>query len=288
MSYYPEQQRSPGRVSRRRRNSSSVWKIRLLIAGAIMLFSTISYYNSGTANPVTGESQLVGGMTPAQEIEIGRSAARGMIQQHGGITPDERAGMLVSQVGKRIENALYQRLQRDGINMPYTFDFYLLADRRAVNAFALPGGQVFITEALFRRMNDEGQLAGVLGHEMGHVLERHGVERMAQGNFFQRVAGAAGVGFDSARLAQGFLNTVGMKHGRKAELESDRWGVELMVLTGYHPEHMLEVMNILEETSAGGAPPEFMSSHPKPANRKKYIREVIADRFPNGLPPGLR
>jgi predicted Zn-dependent protease len=61
-----------------------------------------------------------------------------------------------------------------------------------------------------------------------------------------------------------------------------------MVLTGYHPEHMLDVMDILKDAAAGGAPPEFMSSHPKPENRQKYIREVIADRFPGGLPPGLK
>ena len=89
-------------------------------------------------------------------------------------------------------------------------------------------------------------------------------------------------------MADAALGTLGKSYGREAELESDRWGVELMALSGYHPEHMLEVMNILKEASAGGAPPEFMSSHPKPENRQKYIREVIAEKFPNGLPPGLK
>lgn len=286
MSYYPEQQQP----RRRRRQSFSGLKIRLIMAAGIMLFSVVSYYSSGTVNPVTGEKQLVGGLTPAQEVEIGRSAAYQMIQQHGGITSDSRAGSQMAQLGKRIENALYQRLQRDGIPMPYTFDFHLLADRRAINAFALPGGQIFITEALYNRLTHPGQLVGVLGHEIGHVIERHGVERMAQGGFFQRIAGAAGVaggGRSSAGLANAALNSIGMSYGRQAELESDRWGVELMVLMDFHPEHMLEVMEILKEASGAGSTPEFMSSHPKPENRQKYIREVIAERFPDGLPPGL-
>ena len=140
-------------------------------------------------------------------------------------------------------------------------------------------------------MTHEGQLAGVLGHEIGHVIERHGAERMASGKLFQRIAGAAGVAggdISTAQMASSALNVVSMGYGRKAELESDRWGVELMVLAGYDPEHMLEVMNILKEANGGGAPPEFMSSHPKPENRQEYIKEVIAEQFPNGLPPGLR
>ena len=140
-------------------------------------------------------------------------------------------------------------------------------------------------------MTDEGQLAGVLGHEIGHVIERHGAERMASGKLFQRIAGAAGVAggdFNTAQLARSALQVVGMGYGRQAELESDRWGVELMTRAGYHPEHMLEVMEILKEANGGGAPPEFMSSHPKPENRKEYIKQVIAERFPDGLPPGLR
>ncbi len=289
MSRYPEQ-RVP-QQQRRHRPSTSGWKSRLLIAAAIVLFSAVSYFNSATVNPITGENQRVGGVTPEQEIEIGRNAAYQMVQQHGGITPDTRAAAIVAEAGKRIENKLYQRLQRDGIRLPYTFDFHLLADRQVINAFALPGGQVFITEALYRKMTHPGQLFGVLGHEIGHVIERHGIERMAQGGFFQQMASAAGVaggGNNSAQMAGAVLNKIGLSYGRQAELESDRWGVELMVMCDFHPEHMLEVMEILKEASGNGAPPEFLSSHPKPENRQKYILEVIEERFPDGLPPGLR
>ena len=290
MSYHPPQNQASHPHRRRRRSTASGWKIRLIIAGVIILFSAISYLSSTSKNPITGQNQRVV-LTPEQEIEIGRNAAYEMVQQHNGLSRDSRSRQHVEMVGKRLENTLYHRLQDQGHTLPYPFDFHLLADRKVINAFALPGGQVFITEALYNKMTHEGQLAGVLGHEIGHVIERHGAERMASGKFFQRIASAAGVAggdITTAQLASSALNVVSMGYGRQAELESDRWGIELMALAGYHPEHMLEVMDILKEANTGGAPPEFMSSHPKPENRQKYIREVIEERFPNGLPPGLR
>lgn len=289
MSYYPPE-RQPTQPRRRRRGFSG-WKIRLLIAGAIILFSAISYYSTSSPNVITGEKQRVS-MTAEQEIDLGRNAAYEMVQQFGGMSRNQRAASHVQMIGERLENALYQRLQRDGIKLPYPFDFHLLADRNIVNAFALPGGQIFMTEALYSRLTHEGQLAGVLGHEVGHVLERHGAENMESGRLFQSIAGAAGVAagdMNSSRLASAALSVVQKGYGRQAELEADRWGVELMTLIGFNPNHMLELMDILKDAEGtGGVPPEFLSSHPKPENRQKYIREVIAEKFPEGLPPGLK
>jgi predicted Zn-dependent protease len=78
------------------------------------------------------------------------------------------------------------------------------------------------------------------------------------------------------------------RYGRDAELESDRWGVRLMADAGYDPRAMIEVMRVLDEAGGGGGQPEFLSTHPKPANRVEYIEKVIAEQFPDGLPPGLR
>ena len=140
------------------------------------------------------------------------------------------------------------------------------------------------------RDRHKGRLAGVLGHEIGHVLERHGSERMAKGGLIQGIVGAAGVaggGYQSSNMAAYVGNIVSMKYGRAAELESDRWGIELMMLAGYSPEHLLTVMDVLEATSGGGGSPEFMSTHPRPANRREYIQSIIQEKFPNGLPGGL-
>jgi predicted Zn-dependent protease len=150
---------------------------------------------------------------------------------------------------------------------------------------------VFITQALYGALETEGQLAGVLGHEIGHILARHGNKQMARQGLFQGVAGAVGVlggDMNSARMGQMISAVLSTKYGREAELESDKWGVRLMAMAGYDPTSMIGVMKILEEASgAGGGPPEFLSTHPKPANRVEYIKEVIAQEFPDGVPAGL-
>ncbi|MEM7457547.1 MAG: M48 family metalloprotease [Planctomycetota bacterium] len=283
MSYHPPRRRQRG-------GGFSTIKIRLLIAGAIVLFSLVSYMMTSDVNPVTGEAQRVK-MSVDEEIQMGIAAAPQMAAQHQGLSDDQTASSNVRVMGERLVVNLQTHLQRQGKEIPYPFEFHLLSDEGVVNAFALPGGQVFITEALYYRLTDAGQLAGILGHEIGHVIERHGAERMANAGLWQQLAGAAGVAggdVNSARMASMVGNFVQMKYGREDELESDRWGIALMVLSGYHPDHMLDVMDILEETSGGGGQPEFMSTHPRPANRKSHIEQIVAEKFPNGLPPGLR
>ena len=266
-------------------------KLRLLIAAAIVLFSVVSYFTKGQTNPITGEVQRVS-ENVNEEIMMGIQAA----PQMGQPSRDFQSTTVVQNVGARLVNTLEQVLRAKGIDNPYPFDFHLLSDRNTVNAFALPGGQVFITEALFHHLKQEarddyeGCIAGVLGHEIGHVLERHGSQRMAKGGLIQGIVGAAGVaggGQQSASMASYIGNIVNMKYGRADELESDRWGIELMMLAGYSPEHLMTVMDVLEKTSGGGGGPEFMSTHPRPANRREYIQSIIQEKFPNGLPPGL-
>ncbi len=273
----------------RRSGSSGGWKVRLLIAAAMVAFALIRYYSMGEVNPITGERQRVA-ITAAQEVAMGLQAAPEMAAQHGGLYPDRRAQANVDKIGEQLVIALLESLRSDGRTNPYRFEFHLLRDPRTINAFALPGGQVFITFALYERLTTDGQLAGVLGHEIGHVLSRHGAQRMAKQSLTEGLAGAAGVaggGYDSARMAAAVGQMINMKYGRDDELESDRWSVLLTAEAGYDPRAMLQVMDVLEEASGGG-PPEMMSTHPKPANRRAYIDEVIQEVFPQGLPAGLR
>jgi predicted Zn-dependent protease len=284
LSYGYEQQ------EQRRRRRPSGLNLRLIIAIGIIAFSVISYLSRSAVNPVTGERQRVS-MTEEQEMQLGQQAAPAMIQQHGGLHASRDAQAVVDTVGARLLTALQQELVEKHVSIPYQFEFHLLADPRTVNAFALPGGQVFITFALFDQLETEGQLAGVLGHEIGHVIERHGAERMAKQGLWQGLAGAAGVfggDVNSVRMAQMVANFTLMKYGRDDELESDRWAVMLMSLAGYDPRAMLGVMDILDRAAGGGSPPEILSTHPKPQNRKQYIDELISEFFPKGLPPGLR
>ncbi|MCA9293025.1 MAG: M48 family metalloprotease [Phycisphaerales bacterium] len=262
-------------------------KARLAIAVVIALVAIIGYMSKSSVNPVTGQTQRIA-MSFEQEIALGLQAAPEMMRQHGGEARDARAQALVDQVGHRLLQALPD-------DMPWQFDFHLLADPQVINAFALPGGQVFITDALFSRLETEGQLAGVLGHEIGHVIERHGAQRLAKQNLMQGLVGAVAVGtYDPERggaqaavLAQAIGTLVTLKYGRNDELQSDQWGVSLTAKAGYDPRAMIRVMEILREASGGSRQPEFMSSHPDPGNRIDRIEAAIREVFPNGVPEGL-
>jgi len=274
MSYSNQPQR------RRRSSFSSGLKLRLLLGVGIVLFSLVSFWNKGQTNPVTGKVQRVD-MTVKEEIMMGLQSA----PQMGTPTRDRTAQNRVVEIGERLVSRLnHLLLSERNVRNPFRFNFTLLDDRRTVNAFALPGGQVFLTEALYGALGQgpegDARIAGVLGHEIGHVIERHSSEQMAKGNLIRGLVSAAGVaggGYDSSRIASYVGNVVNMKYGRKDELESDRWGVELMVLCGYDPREMMKVMDVLE-AAGGSSTPEFMSSHPRPANRKVYIEELIKEQ----------
>lgn len=274
----------------RRQRGRGGLKIRLLIAVAMILFSLFSFFRMGQVNPVTGERQRVA-LNTKQEIAMGLRAAPSMAQQHGGLHPHVPDQQLVDAMGAKLLQALDHWLAQQGKTNPYRFEFHLLRDPKTVNAFALPGGQVFITYALYAQLETDGQLAGVLGHEVGHVLARHSAQRMAKQKLTQGLVGAAGVaGGDasSAHMAAQIGQMINMKYGREDELESDKWGVMLAAEAGYDPRAMMGVMDILDASSGGQGPPEMMSTHPKPANRKEYIQSVIDQVFPNGVPPNLR
>jgi beta-barrel assembly-enhancing protease len=297
---YPQRSRgySPSSALFGRRSSQggmgSAIKARLILALVIIGFAVISYYGKpGDVNQITGQPERVALTEEADEIQLGLQAASEMADQHGGPTRDAAAQQRVQTVGRRLLEGLDGELQANGRHNPYrdAFHFTLLADPQTVNAFALPGGPVFITEGLYRRFTTEGQLAGVLGHEIGHVLSRHSNKQLARQGLFQGIAGAVGVlggDISSARMGQMISAVLSTRYGRDAELESDKWGVRLAAMGGYDPRAMIDVMKILDEAGGGGGQPEFLSTHPKPANRVEYIKAVIAEEFPNGVPEGLK
>nr|WP_297912205.1 M48 family metalloprotease [uncultured Allomuricauda sp.] len=243
------------------------WKVRIFIGLAIVAFAFIRRCNNKEENPYTGRVQNIN-MTADQEIAIGLQSAPEMAQQHGGLYPDERMQALVDAVGNRlVQNSIARET-------PYQFDFHLLADNRTINAFALPGGQCFITYALFSQL-DESQLAGVLGHEIGHVIGRHSAERIAESNFWQTLTMGASVGGDMGGLVSGIGQNTLLKNGRGDELESDELGVLLMIQSGYDPNSMIKVMEILRASAGPNRVPEFQSTHPDPENRIEKIKEAI-------------
>lgn len=248
------------------------FKLMLIIGLAMAAFQAFKYYTNTQTNPITGEEQRVQ-WTTAEEVQLGLQSAPQMAQQHGGLHPDQRAQDHVKQVGRRlVSNTI-------AAESGYPYDFHLLADTEAINAFALPGGQCFITAALYAQLKNEDQLAGVMGHEIGHVIHRHGAERMASQGFIQGLIQSVMIGSGGsqsvAQIASMVGNYTSMKYGRDQELESDDFGVRLMIEAGYNPEDLIGVMDILEKASGGSDRPEFQSTHPSPENRRQMIKEAI-------------
>jgi beta-barrel assembly-enhancing protease len=257
--------------------------LRVIIALIVALFFGGTYLFKTSENPITGETQRLS-LTPEQEIALGSNSAPQMAAQFGGVSANEKAARIVKTTGERLV------ARSVAAKSPYKFSFNVLADPRTINAFALPGGPIFITEGLLRMLRTEGEVAAVLGHEIGHVLARHSAEHLAKQQLTQGLAGAIGIGagdYNAARMAQVVGNLVNMKYGRDDEIESDTLGVRIMVEGGYDPRSMLRVMEVLSKASSGARQPEFLSTHPNPGDRSERIQAEIAKRYPNGVPAEL-
>ncbi|MES1147173.1 MAG: M48 family metallopeptidase [bacterium] len=263
--------------------SNNGWAIRIGIAVILAGFAFFKYLGSSQVNPVTGQKQHVA-LSQSQEIALGVQSAPVMVREHGGEVTSGSDADLVHRVGQAIVD------RTEAGKSHYQFQFHLLSDDQTVNAFALPGGQVFITEALLKKLQTEGQLAGVLGHEIGHVVARHGAQQLAKQELTQGLANSAtvasnGYGGDLARQVGTLVN---LKYGRGDELEADNYGVRYCAKAGYDPRAMLGVMKILASLSANGRTPEMLSTHPNPSNRAEKIEEALKEEFPGGVPSGLK
>lgn len=274
---YPQQQRPGGGIG-----------IRLIMALGIALVALFMYMSQVQENPVTGERQHVS-LSPAQEIRLGLESAPEMSREMGGELPEsDPRHKEVLRVGAMLLNT------PEAQKSPWQFKFHLLADTETINAFALPGGQIFITLALYNKLQNEAQLAGVLGHEMGHVIERHSAQQMATSQFGQMLVVAVATGASDQNNSMG--NTPAMiagvvnqmfqlKYSRVDESQADIWGIKLMEKRGFNPEQMITVMQILKEASDGhGSTPEFFQTHPNPDLRMQQIKEYLAANPP---PAGL-
>ncbi len=235
-----------------------------------------------TTNVATGES-FFAGLSRDQELALGAQAAPQFTQEFGGEVKNAALQAYVRDLGERMSKLT----EGDFPGMPWTFT---LLDSDVLNAFALPGGKVFISRGLAKRMTNEAQLAGVLGHEIGHVTAQHISRRIGQQQLFQLGLGLANVAASSAPAgstaasgAQTILPAleVGgslmlLKFGRDEESQADWLGLRYMSRAGYDPRGQLQVMMILRDASKGGASqPEWMSTHPLPQTRIDKIEELL-------------
>ncbi|MCB1173570.1 MAG: M48 family metalloprotease [Leptospiraceae bacterium] len=253
--------------------------VRLGMAAVVLVIAVISWYlgTRNEVNPVTGEEQRVA-LSVEQEIALGLQARPEMVKEFGGMEKDQAEQERVDRIGAKIVR------QSKASQSPYKFEFHVLEDDNVINAFALPGGQVFITDALLDKLSSDDEVAGVLAHEISHVVARHGARQMAREKLTDGLSQAAVIAaYDpsdpstetQAKIAQAIAALVGMKYSRGQELESDRLGVCFMMAAGYNSEGLIEVMRILDAASKGQRPPEFMSTHPGGDSR---IEEIKAAR----------
>lgn len=265
-------------------NVCGVGRVRAGLGVAMALATSIAL-GGCTTNPATGKNIFTLGMSTEQQAALGAEAAPQFTQEYGGAVPDAECQAYVRDLGARLAAQVESRYQ----GLPWEFTF-LNSD--AVNAFALPGGKVFFTRGLASRLTNEAQMAGVMGHEVGHVTAEHGAQRIAKATAFnlgttvvavvvqssgnERVRQAGAIGVPALQVGG---NLVMLKYGRDEELEADQLGVRYMSKLGYDPKGQMQVMEVLQSLSAGGRQPDILSTHPDPAKRIEQIRGLLGGEY---------
>lgn len=235
--------------------------------GAWLLLAGLS---AGCAtNPVTGHSEF-SLVSPQQELSIGRDGYQAMLNEYGAYD-EARVAAYVDSVGQRLAAASHEP------NLAWHFT---VLDDPVVNAFAMPGGYVYITRGILAHLNSEAQLAGVLGHEIGHVTARHTAAQITK----QQLAGL-GLGLASALsgtfqrysgAAQQALGLLFLKYSRDNETQADELGVEYATKAGWDPREIPQTYVMLRRVGeqAGQRIPAFMSTHPDPGDREEKTRTL--------------
>lgn len=258
---------------------------------ALAVFVLVPIATSGcSTNPLTGKPAFML-LTVDEEIQLGREAGPEIEKEFGGRYDDPVIDRYVQTVGRKLAAVALES------SFPYQYTFTVL-DSDVINAFALPGGPVYVTRGLLMELSDESQLAGVLGHECTHIAAQHSAKRISSqlgaGFILSVLSSAAGGGGESAGsttsggnavegLAQIVAGLVSLKYSRDDETEADTYGVDFMVRAGYQPEGLVRVMQMFEEKEqeAGAGGFEFLRTHPNPGNRIENIRGIISDKHPS-------
>ncbi len=243
--------------------------IQLAIITSLLLALT-----SCSVNPVTGKKEVVF-MSEEKEIQVGQENDPAIVAAFGRFE-DESLQKFIDERGQEMAKISHRP------DLPYSFK---ILDSPVVNAFALPGGYVYFTRGILAHFNNEAEFAGVLGHEIGHVTARHSAKQQTKQTLGQilfiggLIVSPAFRQF--ANEGSQFMQLMFLKYSRDNESESDKLGVEYSSAVGYDAHHMANFFNTLSNMRAGTeseALPEFMSTHPDPANRYKRVNEMATVR----------
>jgi Peptidase family M48 len=213
--------------------------------------------------------------TPAQDVEIGQQAAKEVEQQLPRLR-DDASESFVDRIGRRLVQVMPSELE----HREFRYSFNVI-NVREINAFALPGGPMYVNRGMIQAAAVEGEVAGVMAHELSHVILRHGTAGATKQQPFEigaiagAIAGAIIGGRVGQVVAQGSqfgLGTYFLRYSREYEKQADLLGVQLMARAGYNPIDLVHIFQTIEK-QGGGSGPQFMSDHPNPGNREAYITE---------------
>jgi predicted Zn-dependent protease len=238
----------------------------LLVATMMIALVVLVYFKKSQTNPLTGARQYVD-LSPDEEVILGIQSAPQLASQFGGLFENKLLRDSVKNVGDRLVKMSSFDLH------PYKFDFHLLADQKNRRALSLPGGQVFITAGLLNQIRSADQLAGVLSHEMGHVVGRHAAERLAAKGLFHGLVGAgrSESGKDpDAKMKTYVSDLISMDFNESDETDCDGFALRFMADAGYNPEALLGNLEILNSKSVS-----FNKNHPKGESRLIKLDQAI-------------
>jgi predicted Zn-dependent protease len=265
--------------------------LRTLAFSLVLAATALAGCGTQVVNPVTGQTERTA-MDERSELAEGKKAHDEVLKEYG-VYGDARVQAYVNEIGQKLAK------QSHRANIPWTFT---VLDSPEINAFALPGGYVYITRGILAYMESEADMAGVIGHEIGHVTARHGAQRATRqqnaglgvlaatvlGAVLESKAGMSGGTEMLGQMAQGMAAGYVAKYSREQELQADTLGAEYLARSQYDPRNMIDVIRVLklqeafaaDEARASGQPaPEganWLSSHPSNDQRLQAISQNAA------------
>ena len=240
----------------------------IVSAALVLIIVWQSYFRNAHVNPLTGKKQYID-LTVNQEVQLGLQCAPQLASEYGGLFQDRGMQNKVKKIG----NKLLKATEADVSG--YQFDFHVLADSLTLNAFALPGGQVFVTAGFIQKLKTEDEIAAVLSHEIGHVLGRHAAEQLDGNYLIEILSGSKKEKSLQSETDKYVANFLKLDFREADERESDLLAVKYMTGSGYKVEALLRIIDLTDKSLKTHAFAEYVHRHPVTGNRTENIREAI-------------
>ena len=246
--------------------------------GVLGLILALGLITGCAINPVTGKKEL-SLISEADEIELGREAAPEVEKEFGGLYPDPGLQAYVNEVGLKVAKTSHRP------DLPYE---YGVLNTNIVNALALPGGKIYITRGLLMRLDNEAELAAILGHETGHITAKHSVQYLQRQLGINLILTAIDYSLSKKNpqrvkaVAQVSASLINLRYSRDDEYQADELGVEYSSKAGYDPHGMLGVLQTLYEAQEREPSDleEFVHTHPLTSKRIEEVEELLEEDYP--------